>query len=476
MSEAGRDGRAWVKIDIKTVQQGAFTSVSPLYPDLLKSDTRTPEPSFAATGEFLVESGPIPRSRYHDRAFAQSEIAHVWKKTWQVVGREEEIPEVGDRFSYDCGPLSFFIVRSAANEFKAFYNSCLHRGMRLCSGHSGGSRIRCPVHGWTWNNDGSVQEIKSNWDFPQVLPDKFRLPEVKCATWGGNIFINPDPHAGPLEDALGVLVDHFKDYDFENRWTAVHVRKKIRGNWKLAMDSFLEGWHLSETHGQAQSFNGDSNSQYDIWEDDNAQISRSITPSAVPSPELGEDASVRAAVIDMCKAVTPPGMPLPDFESIERLDRAFAADYRRQVLAVMTGNDVSRHSDTWMLEAAQYFMFPNFFPWLGEGAPLWYMFMPFGDDPRECVMDIRFLLPLPANGQRPPAAAMIELDFDETFRERAVGFGLFDEVFDQDVGNISSMQRGNESGSPNTLYNQLGTYQECRLKAMHARIARLIGA
>ena len=417
----------------------------------------------------------MPRSRYFDRDFAKREMEQLWLKTWQVVGREEDIPEVGDRFAYNVGTKSFIIIRSSETEIKAHYNSCLHRGTRLCAGEGAGPKIRCPFHGWTWNVDGSVDHLPGMWDFPQVTEETFALPGAQCATWGGNIFINPDPNAGPLEPALGVMLEHFKDYGFENRWTAVHVRKKVRGNWKLAAEAFLEGWHLSETHSQAQSFNGDSSSQYDIWEDEHSQISRSITPSAVPSPELGEGASVRQAVTDLIKAVTPPGMPLPDFDQVETLDRAYGADWRRKVLQAMTGNDFEHLSDTEMLEAVQYYMFPNFFPWLGEGAPLWYQFTPYGDNPGECVFEVRFLLPLPANGVRPPKSPVVELDFDESFQERNAGFGLFDEVFDQDMSNVPLIQKGCETGSSGTPYVQFGTYQECRLRALHARLARSLG-
>ncbi|QQV77662.1 aromatic ring-hydroxylating dioxygenase subunit alpha [Sphingomonas aliaeris] len=464
-----------MKIDVTAIQKGAVTSVSPLYSDLLKTDTRVPHPAFAATGEFIVDGGPVPRSRYIDRAFAKLEMDHLWMKTWQVVGREEDIPEIGDRFVYNVGNKSFIIVRTAENSVKALYNSCLHRGTRLCAGEGAGPVIRCPFHGWTWNADGSIKELPGRWDFPEVTDEKFRLPEAQCAVWGGNIFINPDLNAGPLEPALGILVDHFKDYEFADRWTAVHVRKKVRGNWKLAAEAFLEGWHLSETHSQAQSFNGDSNSQYDIWEDDDAQISRSITPSGVPSPELGEDASVRQAVIDLIHAVTPPGMELPNFEQVETIDRAYGAEHRRRVLNAMTGRDSSDASDAWMLDAAQYYMFPNFFPWLGEGAPLWYQFMPYGDDPAECIFEVRFLLPMPANGERPPKSPVVEIDFDETFRSQNAGFGLFDEVFDQDMSNVPLIQKGCETGSPDSKYVYFGTYQECRLKALHARLAKMVG-
>ena len=47
----------------------------------------------------------------------------------------------------------------------------------------------------------------------------------------------------------------------------------------------------------------------------------------------------------------------------------------------MLGADVSCWSDAEMLDSIQYAMFPNFGPWLGEGLPLMYQFLPYGDDP-----------------------------------------------------------------------------------------------
>lgn len=464
-----------MKIDVGAIQQGVSTAISPTYQDLLAADSRTPESCYTARGGDFVNAAPIARSRYFSREFAALEMEHVWKKCWQIAAREEEIPEVGDRVEYNVGAMSFIIIRSGPDSFKALWNSCLHRGTKLCKDYGAGEHITCPFHSWSWNVDGSPRNFPGLWDFPKLDAAKLSLPEVRCATWGGNIFINPDPNCGPLEDALGVLVEHFKDYDFANRWTAVHVRKKVRGNWKACMEAFLEGWHLSTAHPQAQAWNGDSNSQYDIWETGAAQISRSITASAVPSPELGQNADARRAVIETIKAVTPAGVDLPDFDKIETLDRAFAAEWRRKMLQGATGLDFSNCSDTHMLDAVQYYMFPNFVPWLGEGAPLWYQFMPLGDDPGQSIMDVRFLMPLPANGQRPPAAQRIDLDFDEGYDHNNAGFGLFDLVFDQDQSNVPLVQEGCMTGSPTTPTVNFGLYQESRLHALHARLTRLCG-
>src|SRR3546814_18170356 len=118
-----------------------------------------------------------------------------------------------------------------------------------------------------------------------------------------------------------IRIEHVKNYDFANRWNAWHVRKKVRANWKTTMEAFLEGWHLSETHPQAQSWNGDSNTQYDIWEDEASPVSRSITPSAVPSPELANSADARPAL----HHTTPP-FPHP------RMDREETQRYGNTVV------------------------------------------------------------------------------------------------------------------------------------------------
>src|SRR6185436_3013630 len=119
----------------------------------------------------------------------------------------------GDYVVYDVAQLSYLVVRLGENEFKAFYNSCLHRGRQLrefdgkCA-----TEFRCPFHGWCWEIDGSLREITSEWDYPGIRDEVSHLPEVRTATWGGFVFINPDPDAESFESFLGELPRHLEKY------------------------------------------------------------------------------------------------------------------------------------------------------------------------------------------------------------------------------------------------------------------------
>ena len=95
------------------------------------------------------------------------------------------------------------------HEIKAYYNACLHRGRQLKDYDGRCTEFRCPFHGFTWALDGALARSPRRWDFPHVDDAEFALPEAKVGTWGGFVFINPDPDAEPLEDFLGDLPEHF---------------------------------------------------------------------------------------------------------------------------------------------------------------------------------------------------------------------------------------------------------------------------
>ena len=84
----------------------------------------------------------------------------------------------------------------------------------------------------------------------QIEPEKFCLPDVKVGFWGGFVFINLDPDAGPLEDQLDGIAEHFVTHPLEDRYKSAHVAKLVRANWKAVHEAFIESYHLLATHPQ----------------------------------------------------------------------------------------------------------------------------------------------------------------------------------------------------------------------------------
>jgi len=93
--------------------------------------------------------------------------------------REEEIPNVGDYNIYEIVGKSFIVVRTAPDEIKAFYNSCLHRGRKLVTLNGCKNEFRCPYHGIAWNNDGTFKDNPIGWDFPQWEGRDMSLPQAR---------------------------------------------------------------------------------------------------------------------------------------------------------------------------------------------------------------------------------------------------------------------------------------------------------
>ena len=254
------------------------------YQTLLDADTHPVRDILRA--ESPIEHGPIrvPAERYFSKAFHDLEVERLWKRVWQMACHEDDIPDVGDYHVYDIAELSFLIVRSSADELRAFHNACPHRGRLLRDTHGKWAReLRCPFHGWSWNLEGALREIPCQWDFGTLDPADYGLSEVKLARWEGFVFINPDLEAAPFEDFVGDLADHFTLLPYERRYKEVHVAKILRCNWKVAQEAFSEAYHVVATHPTILGRLGDANSKYDVF----GNYSRAISPNGTPSPHLG---------------------------------------------------------------------------------------------------------------------------------------------------------------------------------------------
>jgi phenylpropionate dioxygenase-like ring-hydroxylating dioxygenase large terminal subunit len=194
----------------------------------------------------------VPAAHYTSPEFAKLEAERLWPRVWQMVCRQEHLPTVGSYVTYDIVDQSFIVTRTDEHTIRAFYNSCLHRGRRLLSGSGAASRIRCPYHAWTYGMDGSLQSMLCPEDYScgNSPGAEMHLKEVRAATWGGFVFINPDPAAEPLEEFLNPVPQIIGCFDWESMRYAWYFTIKLKCNWKTAIEAFLESYHPPATHSQ----------------------------------------------------------------------------------------------------------------------------------------------------------------------------------------------------------------------------------
>ena len=399
--------------------------------------------------------------RYFAKDWHDREIEKIWRRTWQLACRMEEIPDVGDHVVYDIVHDSLIVVRTAPDEIRAYVNSCLHRGTLLRTGGGCVKQFRCPFHGFTWGLDGKLASIPGEWDFPHIDKTKMSLPEAKVGVWGGFVFVNMDRDCEPLDTYLEILPAHFADFQLEDRYKAAHVAKIMPCNWKLAMEAFVEAYHVPFAHPQVLGYYGDSNTQYDVWPGVR-HVSRMLSVQGVPSPALTGLAP--EVTIEQMRRDVPFFAGKPIEVGPGETARRKLAERAREKISRSSGRDMSALSDAESLDLIEYMLFPNMVPWGGQALPITYRFRPHGDDPERCIMEIMFLFSKRPDGSHPPVARMRMLGEHEKWAD-APELGSAAMVADQDTENLMRIQKGlRASKKPGVT---LARYQESRIRHFH---------
>lgn len=437
----------------------------PSVQEVFASDTN-PAPPVMRT-ESPADGWPtsdVSAERYFSKEWHDREVETVWRKCWQLACREEEIPNVGDHVIYEIVHDSLIVVRTSPTEIRAYVNSCLHRGTMLRTEDGCAQSFRCPFHAWTWNLNGELVHMHQEWDLAHVDKDSMRLPEAQVATWAGFVFINFDEHCEPLSSYLENLPEHFASFELEKRYKAAHVAKIMPCNWKLAMEAFIEAYHVAIAHPQVLAYYGDSNTQYDVWPGVR-HVSRMISVQGVPSPAL--------TGIDPNRTIEEMRRDVPFFagKPIELNDgdtpRQKLAERAREKISRSIGADMSSLSDTESLDLIEYMLFPNMVPWGGQALPICYRFRPNGDDPETSIMEIMFLFSKAPDGSHPTPAPIRWLGPDQNWSD-APELGSAAMVADQDTENLYRIQKGlRASKKPGVT---LAQYQESRIRHFHATL------
>lgn len=191
----------------------------------------------------------LPGLLYWDEDTFRQEQDQIFSSMWLCVGREEDIAEPGDFFTWQQGRERILVLRDKQCQVNAFFNVCRHRGARLVQEASGCGlhRITCPYHAWTYASDGRLLSAPEMGEAFQR--EDFPLLPAPCGTHGGFIFINLDQQAEPLARYLAELPD-LERYRTDQLRRGARVEYEIRANWKLVCENYNECYHCERVHPQ----------------------------------------------------------------------------------------------------------------------------------------------------------------------------------------------------------------------------------
>jgi phenylpropionate dioxygenase-like ring-hydroxylating dioxygenase large terminal subunit len=419
----------------------------------------------------------VPKQRYLDREFFELEKQYLWPRVWQMACRLEEIPRPGDLVEYEIGDQSILVVRQHDQSVKAFHNVCPHRGTQLCkgSGRAGGGEIACPFHGWRWQLDGTSSFVygADGFDTECVQPDDIRLTEVQVDTWGACVWINMDPDARPLRDALSPAAELLDAVGVANMRVWWWKEVILQANWKVAQEAFHEGWHVMATHPQLTMGAGDAyppdTAVHTVFENGHARFQANEELNVGAGPGTADEFIERLRVLWEGQDAMTLERDLHVFEGIRNRvpagedfgQAAIAALYEYAAGAGIPMPPPGEHLKLW---GGEVFLFPNYFVLPMFGNALAYRARPYNDDPECCRFEIWSLTTYPEGHE--PGRARRALRFDKDDTEH---FGLIPR---QDMSNIERIQRGLHSRG--FRESRLATEWERAVSNMHEELDRYL--
>ncbi|AZI35690.1 putative iron-sulfur protein [Caenibius tardaugens NBRC 16725] len=442
---------------------------------LLQEDSR-PAPDFLAKESYEYRgSEPIPASRYTSEEFARLERERMWPRVWQFAAREEDIPEAGDYTVFENAGRSWLISRQEDGSVRAFHNVCLHRGRKLRTEDGTADKFVCPFHGFSWNKDGSFAGMPCSWDFKHLTNEALQLPDAEVGLWGGYIFLREEKGGPSLEEFLAPLPEHFTRWRHEECTTVVWVGKEVPANWKATSEAFMEAWHTIVTHPQLLPFTGDSNSAYQIWGDN---VNANLVPFGILSPHVDPAGKSEQWIVDefikyngrSSDNYDPSGDPYAVAVPEGATARVALGAALREAYKAQSGYDHEHATDSELLDALVYNVFPNFSPWGGFMPNIVYRWRP-GKTPDTCLMEVRVLARVKKGDPIPRGVPMHYLSLEEPWTNAAELGGLGD-VFEQDMSNLPFVQEGLHCSKNGEV--QLANYQEIRIRQFQQTLAKYV--
>jgi p-cumate 2,3-dioxygenase subunit alpha len=198
----------------------------------------------------------INRDAYRSAEIFEKEKAVIFAKCWLYVGHVSELPAKGDFVARTVGGGDLIFMRGRSGEIAAFFNSCTHRGTRICREKRGSAKsFACPYHGWVYNSDGKLVSMNATKGFAADINADGALNLRRVARleeYRGFYFVNYNPTAISLVEYLAGATE-FLDSMCDQSEAGLIVLPgehsySINANFKYLCENSYDGYHLLPVH------------------------------------------------------------------------------------------------------------------------------------------------------------------------------------------------------------------------------------
>ena len=207
-----------------------------------------------------AKGSALPNAAYTDSKFFDLEQNSLFKKTWVFATFVHKLSDIGDLLPVEVAGQPILLAKSDESTIRAFHNVCRYRGAMLIDEWKSKCRtIVCPNHSWSYSLTGRLLARPhffggDKHDVSPVQCQKSDLIEIRCESWNDWVFVNLDGSAGDFSDHIEPLVNKLDGYDLNALNFGAELEFDIHANLKLAIENFIEPYHVFSCHPWLNSF------------------------------------------------------------------------------------------------------------------------------------------------------------------------------------------------------------------------------
>ncbi len=208
----------------------------------------------------LADASGLPNIAYTSEDWQRLENQQLFSRTWSFAGYAHDIAGPGDVMPVEVAGMPVLLVRGTDGEISAFHNVCRHRGATILEEKACGLKfLTCPYHAWAYDLKGTLRTrphfhggdrhdvVGNGADAPGLVP-------IETAVWHHWIFVNIDGAAGSFDDFIAPIAGRCQGYDLAAARFAGSLDFDVACNWKLALENYIEPYHVFAAHPRLHSF------------------------------------------------------------------------------------------------------------------------------------------------------------------------------------------------------------------------------